>query len=287
MSVRGPARAASPWYREGLRFQCTGCGDCCRGEPGYVWVTEAEVARVADFLGMERATFRRQFVRLVGDRLSFKEREDGDCVFYRGGCLIYPVRPTQCAIFPFWETHLHSREDWEHLAGECPGVNRGELHVASEIEMFLRMDRASARRREGPFPGVTAAALVELERLYGLLGRGSEELSGECRRCGECCRFGEGVPTLYATAVEAALVLWWVGEEPGGVGRACPFLEAGSCRVHAVRPIGCRTYFCRDDHRPEHEARHERVLGELKAVCRRALLDWRYEPFLALLRAPS
>jgi Fe-S-cluster containining protein len=197
------------------------------------------------------------------------------------------VRPTQCAIFPFWETHLHSREDWEHLAGECPGVNRGELHVASEIEMFLRMDRASARRREGPFPGVTAAALVELERLYGLLGRGSEELSGECRRCGECCRFGEGVPTLYATAVEAALVLWWVGEEPGGVGRACPFLEAGSCRVHAVRPIGCRTYFCRDDHRPEHEARHERVLGELKAVCRRALLDWRYEPFLALLRAPS
>jgi len=286
VSARPAGRARRPWYGEGLRFQCTRCGDCCRGAPGYVWVTEAEVERVADFLGMERATFRRQFLRLVGDRLSFKEQEDGDCVFYRGGCLVYPVRPTQCAIFPFWETHLGSREDWDRLAGECPGVNRGEAHAAAEIEMFLRMDRASTMQRDGPFPAGTAAALVELARLYDFINRELEGLPGRCERCGECCRFGEGVPTLYATAVEAALVLWWVGEEPRPTGRACPFLEDGSCRVHPVRPIGCRTHFCRDEHRSAHEALHERVLGELKAVCRRALLEWRYEPFLALLREP-
>jgi len=278
-----PARATSPWYREGLRFQCLRCGDCCRGAPGYVWVTEAEVAQVANFLGMDRATFQQQFVRLVGDRLSFKEREDGDCVFYRGGCLIYPVRPTQCAIFPFWETNLHSAAHWDELAGECRGVNQGEAHGASDVEMFVRMDRASARRRGGPFPTVTAAALVELQRLYGVLDRELEKVPGECERCGECCRFGEGVPTLYASPVEAALVLWWGGVEPGTVGRACPFLQEGRCRAYPVRPIGCRTHFCRDGHRLEHEAVHERVLGELKAVCRRALLEWRYEPFLALL----
>jgi Fe-S-cluster containining protein len=127
---------------------------------------------------------------------------------------------------------------------------------------------------------------VELARLEELISRELEGLPGDCQRCGECCRFGEGVPTLYATTVEAALVLWWAGEEPRPTGRACPFLRDGSCRVHAVRPMGCRTHFCRDEHRAEHEAVHERVLGELRAVCRRALLEWRYEPFLELLREP-
>ena len=30
------------WYAEGLRFACTGCGDCCTGEPGAIWVNEDE-----------------------------------------------------------------------------------------------------------------------------------------------------------------------------------------------------------------------------------------------------
>ena len=29
------------WYHLGLRFQCTGCGDCCTGAPGYVWINNA------------------------------------------------------------------------------------------------------------------------------------------------------------------------------------------------------------------------------------------------------
>ncbi|MFM7740581.1 MAG: YkgJ family cysteine cluster protein, partial [Planctomycetota bacterium] len=30
--------AAEPWYKDGLRFQCSQCGDCCTGGAGYVWV---------------------------------------------------------------------------------------------------------------------------------------------------------------------------------------------------------------------------------------------------------
>ena len=36
-------KAADPWYADGLRFECTQCGDCCSGEPGYVWVDEDEI----------------------------------------------------------------------------------------------------------------------------------------------------------------------------------------------------------------------------------------------------
>ena len=31
------------WYKDGLRFECTGCGKCCSGFPGFVWVTEEEM----------------------------------------------------------------------------------------------------------------------------------------------------------------------------------------------------------------------------------------------------
>ena len=30
----------TPWYADGLPFTCTQCGDCCTGDPGYVWVTD-------------------------------------------------------------------------------------------------------------------------------------------------------------------------------------------------------------------------------------------------------
>ena len=40
------------WYSEGLRFECTQCGACCSGEPGYVWVDEAEIAAMANEMKM-------------------------------------------------------------------------------------------------------------------------------------------------------------------------------------------------------------------------------------------
>ncbi len=281
MSGRRKDRAGGVWYVEGVRFECTRCGDCCRGAPGYVWVSPREVERIARFLGLEAATFRRQFVRKVGSRLSLKEGEDGDCVFYQEGCLIYPVRPTQCAIFPFWESNLRTPREWEQLALRCPGVNRGALHSATQIRMSLRADRASVSGRALPVPTVTSATLVEVQRLYRQV---EGALAGECVRCGDCCRFGRGVPTLFASLLEVALVLRWLGEAPRSVGQVCPYLQDGCCQVYPVRPLGCRTYFCRDDSEHEHQARYERALSEVKALCRRALIPWRYERFLGLLR---
>src|SRR5207248_8895996 len=35
-----------PWYQDGLAFTCTRCGKCCTGEPGFVWVTDDELAAI-------------------------------------------------------------------------------------------------------------------------------------------------------------------------------------------------------------------------------------------------
>ena len=36
-----------PWYADGLQFECTQCGDCCTGAPGYVWVNKSEIEALA------------------------------------------------------------------------------------------------------------------------------------------------------------------------------------------------------------------------------------------------
>lgn len=85
---------AGVWYAEGLRFRCTQCGNCCSGGPGYVWVTEADMGRIAGFLGMEVEAFTKQYVRLIGGgkdgaaagaggAYALTEKADYDCVFLR------------------------------------------------------------------------------------------------------------------------------------------------------------------------------------------------------------
>ena len=60
--------AGKPWYRQGLQFRCTQCGDCCTGAPGYVWVNKQEVEAMAQQLQLDVATFERKYVRQVGIR---------------------------------------------------------------------------------------------------------------------------------------------------------------------------------------------------------------------------
>lgn len=132
---------SSRWYRDGLRFECTQCGDCCTGAPGHVWVSPEEIQALADHLDLGTSEFRRRFVRKVKGRHSLVERANGDCVFYQEGCLVYAVRPSQCRSFPFWRENLARPEAWDEAAGECPGMNSGRLYSPEEIRLIQRGDR--------------------------------------------------------------------------------------------------------------------------------------------------
>jgi len=43
----------TPWYHAGLQFQCTQCGSCCTGAPGYVWINKEEIAALAAVLKLD------------------------------------------------------------------------------------------------------------------------------------------------------------------------------------------------------------------------------------------
>ncbi len=127
---------ARPWYRDGLRFSCTGCGKCCTGEPGFVWVNREEIKALADALDLTAAEFERRYVRGVGLRKSLAERDNGDCVLFdRDGrqCRAYRARPRQCRAWPFWPSNLASPAAWQRAAQRCPGCNRGRLFSREEI----------------------------------------------------------------------------------------------------------------------------------------------------------
>lgn len=126
----------SPWYRDGLSFECTRCGACCTGAPGFVWVNDEEIARLAAFRGETTEQFSKQFVRQVGERFSLIEKPGGDCVFWdkKAGCTVYSARPVQCQTWPFWPENLETSESWTEVTERCPGSGRGQWFSLEEVE---------------------------------------------------------------------------------------------------------------------------------------------------------
>ncbi len=135
------------WYRDGLRFACTRCGNCCRGA-GTVRVSDEEIAALAARLGFADHEFRAAFTRtLRGGDLSLRETRERDCVFYDpgAGCRVYEDRPRQCRTWPFWRSVVHSPERWAEEAERCPGIDHGPLHDADTVASRSARDGTSGR----------------------------------------------------------------------------------------------------------------------------------------------
>jgi Fe-S-cluster containining protein len=132
-----------PWYQDGLHFQCTRCGNCCTGAPGYVWVSEEEIEAIALHRAQSPQAVTTLHTRQVGRRRSLRERPNGDCVFYdcQQGCTIYPARPRQCRTWPFWESNVVTPEAWHRTCEICPGSGKGDLISAEEITRRLNVIR--------------------------------------------------------------------------------------------------------------------------------------------------
>ncbi len=141
MSDEKRADDGGVWYANGLAFECTQCGDCCTGAPGFVWITDEELEALAAFLGQPLDAVRDLHTRTARGRRTLREKANGDCVFYdrAKGCTVYRVRPAQCRTWPFWDSNVETPEDWKHTAEACPGCGKGEVIPVEEISRRLKV----------------------------------------------------------------------------------------------------------------------------------------------------
>lgn len=133
---------ALPWYKEGLKFKCTGCGKCCTGKSGFVFITKEEISEAAKLLNLDEKTFKIRYIRTRDNRLALVEKrnEQGeyDCIFLKGKeCQIYQGRPKQCRTYPWWPENLNTPDSWELASIECEGINNAAPLISfEEIEEF-------------------------------------------------------------------------------------------------------------------------------------------------------
>ncbi len=130
------------YEKEGLAFECVRCSACCRFDPGYVFLSLQDLARLSKRMNFTKDLFIQKFCRIVtvGEkkRLSLREKKNYDCIFWgEEGCSVYQDRPFQCRSYPFWKPFLVSRDAWDKEARSCPGMNKGKIHSVKVIEDWL------------------------------------------------------------------------------------------------------------------------------------------------------
>jgi Fe-S-cluster containining protein len=100
----------------------------------------------------------------------------------------------------------------------------------------------TAVRAASTRPEVDAA----VQALYADVQSAIEARRPVCAISGRCCRFEDYGHRLYVTTLELAAFVQRLDSPPreGWDGTGCPFQRARLCGVHAIRPFGCRMFFC-------------------------------------------
>ena len=129
-----------------MRFSCQpGCTKCCTRR-GWVYLTEDDLLRAAEYLQMTAADFEAAYVIRFRRVLRLRKPAGRQlaCHFLKdGGCSIHPVKPTQCRTYPFWPSLVNSRAAWKIEGLFCPGIGKGELvRIQAAREVAAELPRA-------------------------------------------------------------------------------------------------------------------------------------------------
>lgn len=131
---------------------------------------------------------------------------------------------------------------------------------------------------------------AEVHALYADLGREIDRRRPRCDVSGRCCHFDAYGHRLYITTAELATFLDDFAPPPGPAEAprsartslaqltppSCPLLAGGLCSVHAIRPFGCRIYFCDPAATDWMHATYDRYHARLRDLHDRCRLEYRY-----------
>ncbi|HEX5370751.1 MAG TPA: YkgJ family cysteine cluster protein [Dehalococcoidia bacterium] len=130
--------SSQPWFAGGLRFKCTGCGQCCTGSSRSVYVSKTDIERLARFFDIPAGRLVRRYTRLSKGRRVLNDGPSGEaCVFLKdNACTVYEGRPTQCRTYPWWLRNIQDRESWQEAAAFCEGIDHPSAAIVPAEEIF-------------------------------------------------------------------------------------------------------------------------------------------------------
>lgn len=130
------------------------------------------------------------------------------------------------------------------------------LRLSDENVALLRDALAIARKR----PNIS----TRIEVIYREVQDQIDARKPRCDISGKCCRFDAYGHRLFVTTLEIAAFADALTDAvlPVTTG-GCPYQIDRLCTVHAIRPFGCRIYFCdptaQDWQHAQYEAFHLRL----------------------------
>lgn len=117
-------------------FECTRCGDCCKGYGG-TFLTESDISAISASIGVSASEFLERYCVLSGKRPVLSQQSNGYCIFYDQGCSIHPVKPRMCRQWPFIRSLMVDIANWRIMASVCPGMNT-QLNDRQLLEAIRR-----------------------------------------------------------------------------------------------------------------------------------------------------
>jgi Fe-S-cluster containining protein len=125
----------------------------------------------------------------------------------------------------------------------------------------------------------------EVRRLYQELQTRIDQRRPLCVMSGRCCRFDEYGHRLYVTTMELAAFATELADLPPiplqTAAGLCPFQSGKICRVHSIRPMGCRIFFCDPSSTQWQQEVYEELHARLKELHHElsipyAYVEWRF-----------
>jgi len=140
LSERPGESAVERWFDGGLKFKCTGCGKCCTGSSGSVYLSQNDLERLAQLFRLPVGSFARKYTRVSkGRRVLIDGPDSHGCVFLADKiCSVYEARPTQCRTYPFWLTNIRDPEAWQEAARTCEGIDHPGAPIVSASEVLAQ-----------------------------------------------------------------------------------------------------------------------------------------------------
>ncbi len=137
---------------------------------------------------------------------------------------------------------------------------------------------------------VTAAAArpdvgVAVAEVYATVTAAVDARRPACIASGRCCHFDAYGHDLFVTTLELAAFVRELRAAPIANPAGCPFQVGKLCGVHAIRPFGCRLFYCDPTAQQWQQDLYERLHADLRSLHERLGVDYFYVEWRRALAA--